>query len=367
VAEEAQTNLLITEPLLDGDSEVKTSLLISEPLTEGLAQVQTNLLISEPLTEGYSNVYTSLLVLESLISVPKEPYMSTNPFPGFGNSAADPSVPAGANPAGTSLPGLAFDVKKKPGFNTRISSAASGNEVRNALMEYPIWEFELTYEFLEDQSGAESSLKTILGFFLSRQGAFDSWLFKDPDDYLVVNGACGDTDGVTTQFSFKRTMGEFQEKIGQIDTVNTITLYLSIEEADTIPASPGPYTVTVVNAANFTEDLGVVKGGVPMTKVTAAPAAGEYSVDEGTGIYTFNATDESDAIDISYRYEIDPVDYTVTMPNLVVFGSAPAAGVLSADFQFYFVCRFVEDQLDFEKFADKLWNLNSCEFKSIIQ
>lgn len=359
--------LMVQEVMSEGYPDVQVPLMVQEVMSEGYPNVQVDMMTRDVLSEGYPNVQVGLIVLESLHPVPPELPVSTVPFPGFGNSVANPAIPAGASPFNTALPGLAFSVHKRPMFNTNIREAPSGAEVRNALAQYPRWEFELTYEFLEDSSGAESSLKTIMGFFLSRQGSFDSWLFKDPDDYLVVNGYCGDTDGVTTQFPFCRTMGDFAEKVGQVDTVNTITLYLSIAEAGVIPASPGPYTITVAEAASFVEDLGVTKGGTPMTRVASAPAAGEYSVDEGTGIYTFNATDESDAVVISYRYEIDPADYTVTLPNLIVFGSAPPEGTLSGDFQFYFACRFLEDTMDFEKFYDRLWNLNECAFKSIIQ
>jgi hypothetical protein len=65
--------------------------------------------------------------------------------------------------------------------------------------------------------------------------------------------------------------------------------------------------------------------------------------------------------------EVDPADYTITLPNSVVFDSAPVSGEVTADFQFFYACRFLEDSLDFEKFADKLWNLQTMQFRSIIQ
>jgi hypothetical protein len=37
----------------------------------------------------------------------------------------------------------------------------------------------------------------------------------------------------------------------------------------------------------------------------------------------------------------------VTLPNLVIFTSAPAAQTISADFEFFFNCRFQEDAADF--------------------
>lgn len=220
--------------------------------------------------------------------------MSDTPFPGFGNSATNPAVPAAADPFNTPLPGLTIDVKKAPRFRTNISEAASGNETRYAQAEYPRWEFELSYDFLEDRTGAESSLKTILGFFLARRGSFDSWLFKDPDDYLSTGGVCGTADGVTTEFPLCRTLGGFNEVVGQVDTANAIQIYVD------------------------------------------------------------------DVL-------IDPADYEVVLPNSVVFDSAPAEGVVTATFQFFFACRFMEDQLDFEKFADKLWNLQQVQFRSVIQ
>ena len=205
-------------------------------------------------------------------------------------------------------------------------------------MQYPRWDFELTYEFLEDRSGANSSLKSIIGFYLQRQGSFDSFLFKDPDDYLVTNGTIATADGVTVQFPFVRNMGGFIEKVGQVDNVSPLTIYGTVAQSTTIPATPGPYTVTVTNSASFIQDLGVTKAGVAMTAVVSAPTTGQYSV--AAGVYTFAAADQTAAIIITYRYTIAPAAYTVTMPNLLVFTTAPANGtILSGDYQFYFACR----------------------------
>ena len=364
---EIRVNYNFLESVAGGYSSIRVNYAFIESISGGTPTVRVNYNFLESVAGGYSKVRIPFLLIESIVINPPEEYMSTEKFPGFGNSQSDPSIPSAKNPFSSGLPGLAFSVHKKPSFRTRINSAASGNEVRNALQQYPIWDFELTYEYLEDSSGANSSLKSIMGFFLSRQGSFDSWLFKDPDDYLVTNGTLGSSDGVTTQFDFKRTLGGFAEKIGQVDTANTITIYHSIAENRTIPATPGPYTITVNEAASFEQDLGVTLSGSPLTKVSGSPASGQYSVNESTGVYTFNSAQQNAAVVISYRYTVDPADYTVTMPNLVIFDSAPATGTISADFQFFFVCRFIEDQMDFEKFYDKLWSLNTCEFRSIIQ
>lgn len=361
-----RVNYTFAEGFTSGDANLRTNLVVAEPYIAGHPNLRVNYAFAEPYIRGYPKLRVNYVVVEMLCPVDPEERMSTIPFPGFGNSQANNTVPAALDPFNTALPGLAFSVHRKPSFNTRISKGASGFEVRNALMQYPTWDIELTYDFLEDASGAESSLKTIMGFFMARQGSYDSWLFKDPDDYLCVDSTCGEPDGVTTTFNFCREMtGGFLERVGQVDTSNTITLYLTETTSHTIPATPGPYTITITGPIT---DGGVTKtiGGTSLTKVVGAPANNQYSVNEATGVYTFNSANQNIGVEITHRAAIAPGDYTITLPNSIIFGVAPAAGILTGDFQFYFVCRFQEDQLDFEKFADKLWNLQQCDFRSLI-
>jgi len=55
-----------------------------------------------------------------------------------------------------------------------------------------------------------------------------------------------------------------------------------------------------------------------------------------------------------------------TSPGMIVFTAAPGPGVsISADFSFYFPCRFTADQLDFEKFMAALYSLKKIEFISL--
>jgi hypothetical protein len=56
------------------------------------------------------------------------------------------------------------------------------------------------------------------------------------------------------------------------------------------------------------------------------------------------------------------------MPNVINFTTAPGAGAtLYATFNYYFVCRFLEDASQYTKFMDKLWNLSELGFRSIPQ
>ena len=58
-----------------------------------------------------------------------------------------------------------------------------------------------------------------------------------------------------------------------------------------------------------------------------------------------------------------PSGYQVSLPNTLIFGSAPGDGVaVTADYPFYYVCCFDEDSMDFEQFMYRLWKLQSCKF-----
>ena len=58
--------------------------------------------------------------------------------------------------------------------------------------------------------------------------------------------------------------------------------------------------------------------------------------------------------------------WTLSAPNTLVFGLPPAAGIaISADFTFAFLCRFLDDQNDFENIMTGLWQVQSLKFTSV--
>jgi hypothetical protein len=91
-------------------------------------------------------------------------------------------------------------------------------------------------------------------------------------------------------------------------------------EAGTIPSPSGPYTITVVNSANFAEDFGVQyasgtggAGAGRLTRVASGPTQGQYSV--ASGVYTFAAADAGTAVLISYSFTAAAVGTTVSVIN----------------------------------------------------
>ncbi len=118
------------------------------------------------------------------------------------------------------LPGLSWNVVRRPVFSTIVQRAASGRETRAALFSFPIWEWDLSYDLLRDDASQE--LRTLLGFFLQRQGAFDSFLFRDPTDNAVVDQSIGLGNGTRRNFQLVRALGGSVEPMFDIDGVPAV-------------------------------------------------------------------------------------------------------------------------------------------------
>lgn len=285
--------------------------------------------------------------------------MATVVFPGIDAATGATAV----------IRGLAFDVQKRPNFSNKIVEHTSGEESATAYWENPKWEYTLTFDYLPDypKSVGDSDLRTMMGFFLNMKGRFSTWLFKDPDDYIVTAGFQKLFDGVTTDFNLVRGMQGFYEPVGQLNTDQALSIWLTVPEARNVPVTPGPYTITLNHAAAMTSVEPIVTIGVTtLTKVSGAPGINEYQ--RAGGVFTFNSGRQGQAVVIRYQYLVDPADYAVSMPNVIAFDVAPVDGsVCAASFQYYFVCRFKEDVQEYNKFMDKLWELNEMSFRSIPQ
>jgi len=87
-------------------------------------------------------------------------------------------------------------------------------------------------------------------------------------------------------------------------------------EADTVPAT-APFQITVSNAATYNDDLGVTyaASGLRFNRVTTPSAAGQYSVNLATGVYTFSSADEGQALLISYTYNLTTSGSKLTITN----------------------------------------------------
>src|SRR5262245_27056516 len=83
-----------------------------------------------------------------------------------------------------------------------------------------------------------------------------------------------------------------------------------------LTVSSGANTITVAHAGAFFQDNGVIYAatGVPLIKVSASPAIGQYAV--SSGVYTFNASEAGTSMLISYFYlAASGVGYDQTLMN----------------------------------------------------
>src|SRR6478752_1549297 len=132
-------------------------------------------------------------------------------------------------PAFPTLAGLGWSVHKKPVFSTLVANHVSGREVREALYQNPIWQFELTFDALSSSptlypGAGANSLQALMGFFLQMQGQFGTFLYTDPTDSAATNVTFAVGDGATRIFTFSRFMGAFLEPVGWVTSVSNVLL-----------------------------------------------------------------------------------------------------------------------------------------------
>lgn len=109
------------------------------------------------------------------------------------------------------LPGLDWDASITPMFNTKIMTSINGRELRASFQAAPKYEISLSYAFLRENKGRKE-LQQLQGFYLERRGAFDSFLYKMPDDNQFDCTFVG--DGATTSFQLYKDMYTSQLPLG---------------------------------------------------------------------------------------------------------------------------------------------------------
>lgn len=112
------------------------------------------------------------------------------------------------------LPGLEWDVSLTPMFNTKIMTSINGRELRASFQAAPKYEISLSYAFLRENRGRKE-LQQLQGFYLERRGAFDSFLYKMPEDNEFSCTFVG--DGATTSFQLYKDMYTSQLPLGNTE------------------------------------------------------------------------------------------------------------------------------------------------------
>jgi uncharacterized protein (TIGR02217 family) len=153
------------------------------------------------------------------------------------------------------LPGLAWSVTKAPTFQTRIQRAVSGRELRALDYPYPLWQFTLVFAFLRDSPTAGfDELRTLMGFYLTCQGAYGTFLFQDPSDYQAVAQYIGTGDSSLGVFQLQRTLGTALPSGGFVEPIVAPDLVTAVY-FDGIVQSSSSYSVD--------PDTGLLTFGTP--------------------------------------------------------------------------------------------------------
>jgi hypothetical protein len=307
------------------------------------------------------------------------------------------------------LSGQGWSVRKKPTFATIVAKHVSGREVRDPLYANPIWQFELTFDALDGTANNQygglgaQSLQSLMGLFLQSQGQYGSFLFTDPTDNAVSNGAIASGDGVTTAFAFSRAMGGFFEPVGWVTSVSSVALNgvptpaagapvpaapsLSAVASGALAAATYYARITYVTASGETTPSGeaslalaanqVLNVGSPITasgvigwNVYVATSSGGETKQNASPIAIGTAWREPNTglIVGAAPPASNTTGWSLTTPNTLTFAGPPVSGVpITASFAYAFLCRFDADDLEFEQFMANLWRAGSVKFRSLRQ
>jgi hypothetical protein len=208
------------------------------------------------------------------------------------------------------LPGLTYNAKWSPTFfNAPTAVTATGADIDLGLAQYPLHDFELTYEFLRDGRGwgngrapATLEFRTMMGFHLQIGGALGRFLFKNVDDCQVFQNQIGVGDGVTTTFTLTRTFGANgyfgTEPVGQVDRTQPFNVYLA-------------GSATPIDSA----------------------------------VYALGATNPG--------------------ANTITFATSPPIGQsITVDMAYLYYCKLAQNNNTFEKFMHRIWMLNKVTLHS---
>jgi uncharacterized protein (TIGR02217 family) len=217
-------------------------------------------------------------------------------------------VGSGLSVSGALIPGLAYPIIKAPTFQTRIQRAVSGRELRALDYPAPLWQFQLGFNLLRDRWDSRAGNGVGAGYDEARA-------------LYALYSACYGAFGT---FLFADPTDN--QRLGQFIGVGNSSMNAFQLQATYGSGGAPSFTAPVTAVGSIT---------VYFNGITQNPSS--YSCRLGlnsSGIVTFN---------------IPP----------------PTGAVITADFNYYFRCRFVDDSLNFENFMYQLFSLKALKFISV--
>jgi len=103
-------------------------------------------------------------------------------------------------------------------------TSVNGRELRASYQAVPKYEISMSYAFLRENKNRKE-FQILESFFLARRGAFDSFLFKMPDDFEFTCTFEG--DGTNTTFQLYKQMHNLQLPVGNtLGSSQSANLYM---------------------------------------------------------------------------------------------------------------------------------------------
>lgn len=137
------------------------------------------------------------------------------------------------------LRGEGWGVERTPYFGgTKIVESNSGIETRLTSQTQPRWKFGLKYNILKQQDTSYSAYDEIVNLFIGSRGEFDTFLFRDPNNYAIVDGYIATADGEDDVYKISINRKGFQEEVNWVDLNSEISVMI-----DGVPISTSQYTV----------------------------------------------------------------------------------------------------------------------------
>lgn len=112
----------------------------------------------------------------------------------------------------STLKGLTWPIPRTEIWKTRMQQSISGKELRIADWSYPRHRWETEFSVLRSSS-SYGEWQALVGFVNARQGSFDSFLYKDPNDSTTTGSTIGTGDSTDQTFQLSRTLGGVSEPI----------------------------------------------------------------------------------------------------------------------------------------------------------
>lgn len=214
-------------------------------------------------------------------------------------------------PVFPTLSPLTWSSHKKPILSSRSTVAITGRGNQLACAAYPRWAFTLSY------------------------GGGNSWLRDQTENITPDANLAGFTE-------LQQLTGLFLVCLGP---------YGEFFYSDPDDNSRLSQFVEIGDGATTTFPLYYSWGSGPFTPSMTIPVGGIQTLD---AVY-LNGVSQSPS-----TYSLD------SSLTQLVFTSAPSSGVaITADFHFYFRCRFLDDELKLSMWAQNLWDVKEVRFESV--